>query len=69
MKKMNAVDWIAFVLLVVGGINWGLIGIFNYNLVGSVGGDSMAVRVVYALVGLSAVYLVISAGSASSKKK
>lgn len=55
---MNAVDWISFVLLVVGGLNWGLIGFFSYDLVGSLFGAGAFVRVIYGLVGLSALWTV-----------
>jgi hypothetical protein len=55
--KMNALDWIAFVLLAVGGINWGLVGIFNFDLVATIfGAMSMISRVIYVLVGISALY-------------
>lgn len=57
--KLNIVDIIALVLVIVGGINWGL-GAFGYNLVtailGSMGG---LVQVVYALVGIAAIYLAV----------
>ena len=58
--KMSAMDWIAYVLVVVGGINWGLVGFFNYNLVDSItgGAGSMIGRVIYGLVGLSALYMI-----------
>ena len=49
---------VAFVLLVVGGLNWGLVGLFNFNLVSSIFGSMPAVEmIVYVLVGASAVYL------------
>ena len=58
MKKLNAFDWLAVVLVIVGGLNWGLVGIFNFDLVATIFGDmSGLARVVYALVGLAAVYL------------
>lgn len=58
--KLNALDWIAIILVVVGGLNWGLVGILNFNLVATIFGDmSVISRVVYALVGLAAVYLAI----------
>lgn len=45
------------VLLLIGGLNWGLVGIFNYNLVTSLLGDaSMMTKVVYSLVGICALY-------------
>lgn len=59
--KMNAIDYLAWVLIVVGGLNWGLVGAFKYNLVDSIFGvDSTLSRVVYVLVGVAAVYSLIS---------
>ncbi len=49
---------IAFVLVVVGGLNWGLVGLFEFNLVTYLFGEGSALsRLVFVLVGLSAVYL------------
>jgi hypothetical protein len=31
--KMNMLDWIVFLLVMIGGLNWGLVGAFNFNLV------------------------------------
>lgn len=54
--KLNAVDKLAYVLVVVGGLNWGLVGAFDYNLVDSLFGAGSALsRVVYVLVGLAAL--------------
>ena len=54
---MKSFDVIVAVLLVVGGLNWGLVGFFNFDLVATIfGGGSMLSRVVYILVGLGAVY-------------
>lgn len=53
---MKIVHMIAFALLVVGGLNWGFTA-FGYNLVDMIlGADSVASKVVYVLVALSAVY-------------
>jgi len=58
MNKLNAFDWLAVVLVIVGGLNWGLVGIFKFDLVATIFGDMSGLsRVVYALVGLAAVYL------------
>jgi len=60
MNKLNVLDWIALILLIVGGLNWGLIGFFKFDLVATIFGDMSGLsRVVYALVGLSAVYVAI----------
>jgi uncharacterized membrane protein YuzA (DUF378 family) len=57
MRRLNGTDWLALILVIVGALNWGLVGVFNFNLVDSIFGElSAASRVVYALVGLSALY-------------
>jgi uncharacterized membrane protein YuzA (DUF378 family) len=57
MKKCNALDWIAFILVIVGGLNWGLVGLFQLDLVARIFGDaSMISRIIYVLVGLAAIY-------------
>jgi len=59
--KMNALDWIAFILVIIGGLNWGLM-IWNVNLVTALFGSwPVIVNIVYALVGLSAIYMIASA--------
>ena len=50
-KGLHMISWI---LLVVGGLNWGLVGAFDLNVVGYLG-DTLSM-IVYILVGLSAVY-------------
>ena len=55
----NVVDWIALVLVIVGGINWGLVGIANFNLVSTLfGGIPILEKIIYILVGLSALYTI-----------
>lgn len=56
MAKMKWLDWTATVLVLVGGINWGLVGIFNYNLVQSLLGYGILSNIIYVAVGLSAGY-------------
>ena len=58
MNRINGLDWLSFVLLIVGGLNWGLVGIFEYNLVLELFGEGDISRGVFALVGLAAVYTV-----------
>ncbi|QQG42262.1 MAG: DUF378 domain-containing protein [Candidatus Woesebacteria bacterium] len=53
---MNTLDYITWILVVVGAINWGLVGAFKYNLVEMVFGVGMITQWVYILVGLSGVY-------------
>ena len=54
MKKL------ILILLIIGGINWGLIGFFNYNLVSGIFGANLIVisRIIYAVVGLAALYAI-----------
>jgi len=55
---MKIVDIAAAVLLVVGGLNWGLVGLFQFDLVAALfGGQGVLLsRLIYLLVGLSALY-------------
>jgi len=58
---MKIVNLIALILLVVGGLNWGLVGLFNFDLVAALlGAMSALARIVYTLVGLSAIVVAIS---------
>lgn len=56
-------NMIAFVLVIIGGLNWGLIGLFNFNLISAIfGAMSTLTRIIYILVGISALYLVLKPG-------
>jgi uncharacterized membrane protein YuzA (DUF378 family) len=59
---MKTFDVLASILLVVGGLNWGLTGFFQFDLVAAVfgGSSSLLSRVVYAVVGLAAVYGILA---------
>ncbi|MFH1846306.1 MAG: DUF378 domain-containing protein [Candidatus Omnitrophota bacterium] len=62
MKDLKLCDWIALVLVIVGGLNWALVGILSFDLVAVLfGAMSILSRIVYSLVGLSAVYLAVIA--------
>ena len=56
--KMSVIDWIAFVLVMIGGINWGLVGLFNWNLVEVIFGVGTLTSIIYVLVGLSALWMI-----------
>ncbi len=59
---MKAIDWIAMVLVIVGGLNWGLVGLLNYDLVASLlGAGSIMAKVAYDLVGLGALWMIYHA--------
>ncbi len=54
---MKGLDIAALVLIIVGGLNWGLVGLLEYNLVDSLFGEGSALaRIVYTLVGLAALW-------------
>ena len=59
---MVIINLIAYVILIIGGLNWGLIGIFNFNLVSSIFGAYPAIGtiIVYILVLISAIWLIVS---------
>jgi hypothetical protein len=61
--EANALDWIAWVLLIIGGLNWGLLGFFWFDLVAFLFGmASITSRIIYALVGISALYSIATIG-------
>lgn len=69
MKFLNI---LMFVLLVVGGLNWGLVGLFQFDLVAAIFGPmTLAANIVYILVGVSAIYAAVmfSRGCCSSDHK
>ena len=57
---MTVLNKVTPVLLIVGGLNWGLVGLFNFDLVAAIFGEmSLLSRLVYSLVGLSALFKLI----------
>jgi len=64
---------ISIILVIVGGLNWGLVGLFNFDLVAAIfGAMSLLSKIVYVLVGLAALYIAAISNSLfkdSSKEK
>jgi uncharacterized protein len=59
MRGLLALDWIALTLMIVGGLNWGLVGIFHFDLVAHLfGATSLFTQVLYILVGLASLYTI-----------
>ena len=56
MAKMKWYGWLTYFLVAIGAINWGLVGLFNFNLVETLLGSGMITTIVYGLVGASGVY-------------
>jgi uncharacterized membrane protein YuzA (DUF378 family) len=65
---MKTLDVIAIILIIVGGLNWGLVGIVRFDLVATIFGDmSIISRIVYILVGVAALYQLILWNSIRSR--
>jgi len=69
---MKTLMTVAYVLLIIGGLNWALVGIFNWNLVAAIFGGSVSYanitpvsRIIYVLVGVSAVIAIFTLGLVS----
>jgi uncharacterized membrane protein YuzA (DUF378 family) len=63
---MSAVDYIAMALLIIGGLNWAMVGLFDVDVVATLfGAGSPATRLVYVLVGISALYSIYTAAKMS----
>lgn len=58
----KALHMISFLLVIIGGLNWGLVGFFQFDLVATIfgGADSMISRIIFGLVGLAAIYLLVT---------
>ena len=66
MKLLNC---LALTITIIGAINWGLIGFFNFNLVGWIFGDmTLLSRIIYMLVGICGLYLITFYGRLSSEE-
>lgn len=60
MKNAQVLQTIAMILLLIGGLNWGLIGLCEWNFIGSVFGyTSVLTRTIYILAGIAAVYRIV----------
>ncbi|MCL2704288.1 MAG: DUF378 domain-containing protein [Defluviitaleaceae bacterium] len=55
---MRPLDWTALTLIIIGAINWGLVGFFRFDLIATLFGgvDSVLSRIIYALVGISGLW-------------
>ena len=58
MRQMNAVDWIASILVIIGAINWGLVA-FDFNLVDAIFGmGSVVAQIIYGLIGIAGLWMI-----------
>jgi hypothetical protein len=57
-RRWSGLDWVAIVLVVIGALNWGLVGLFKFDLVAAVfGGLSALSRIIYVVVAIAGLYL------------
>ncbi|TAK73820.1 MAG: DUF378 domain-containing protein [Gammaproteobacteria bacterium] len=56
MKDLNLYGWIALIIVIIGGINWGLLGLFNVNIISAILGIMLG-RLIFIIVGVAAGYL------------
>lgn len=63
MKLKNWLDWVTFIILFIGGINWGLVGVAKFNLITAIFGMGILSHIIFIIVGICAIYLIIRAFS------
>jgi len=68
--RIRPIDWFCLTLVIVGAINWGLIGFFQYDLVAAVFGGMQGAlsRLIYVLVGASGIYCLTMYGRVSRRE-
>lgn len=65
-SRLDNLQWFAQTLLIVGGINWGLLGLFNFDFVAFLFGPlTLLSKIVYIMIGLSALYILYSQAKVS----
>ena len=64
VTKLHTIDFVSLLLVIIGALNWGLVGLFGFNVVTAMFGEMTALaRIVYILVGLAAVYTAVRSPS------
>ena len=59
VEDLSTLDWVSLILVIIGALNWGLIGLFDFNLVSTIFGEMTAItRIIYTLAGLGGLYLI-----------
>ena len=60
-KKMNFVDGLAMIIVVLGALNWGFVGLFNYDVIAAIFGEmNILTRVAYMVVGLAGLWTIFA---------
>jgi len=67
--RLNVIDWISTVLVIIGALNWGLVGLFKFNLVSAIfAGVPVVETIVYILVGLAGLWMIYTAVKLGSRQ-
>ncbi len=68
MSKLKGLDWLALILVIVGGLSWGVVGLFKLIPVCGIFGEMSALsRIIYTLVGLAAIWMAGISGKLARK--
>ncbi len=64
---MNIVNKIVYILLIIGGLNWGIMGFFDYNVIDGIFSTEVS-RIIYGAVGIAALFGLYALAAAKPKK-
>lgn len=68
--KLTKIGWVALILVLIGSLNWGLIGFFNVNVVAAIFGETSTIaRIIYAIIGICALYIIFNFQNKDRVKK
>ena len=68
MKKLNTLDIVSLVLLIIGGINWALVAMFKWDFIAAIFGEgSVLAIIIYILVGIAAIYSAVTLSELGKK--
>ncbi|MEW6759238.1 MAG: DUF378 domain-containing protein [Pseudomonadota bacterium] len=69
-SAMSALDYLAMALLIIGGLNWAMVGLFDVDMVATIfGPGTPATRIVYVVVGLAALYSIYTTAKMAGSKR
>lgn len=67
--RYDGIDWVVIFLTIIGALNWGLVGIFRFNLVTFLfGANSLISRIIFTLVGIAGIYLIYTVSKSPDRE-
>lgn len=67
--QLNFLDWVSIILVIIGALNWGLIGLFDFDLVATLfGTETVTTKIIYSLVGLAGLYSILTLTKIKNKR-